>query len=216
MFHVPGMHAGWWACCPHILGTCKSRPRRVAHARDGARPSHASRTRRGRVPRAGDACHVVGTLPPHPGNTLNASRARATHPGRVAHIHAQNASWTRDWDVHRPGRVPHAWDGFCTFPGCGGSVPTTWHASPARGTRPRRVGRVLRAERVLDARLGHALSQACGTRPGRILRVPRMRGQCAHHPARVPGMWNTPPMRRTHTHPLRRVINYFTLLIYVL
>src|SRR6266481_4028813 len=92
---------------------------------------------------------MVGTLPPHPGNTLNTSWARATRPGHV-------------------------------------------------GTRTH-------AEGVLDARLGHALSQVCGTCLGQLLHVPRMWGQCAHHPARVPGTWNMPLMRQTHsvrrTHP---------------
>src|SRR6266481_6077294 len=26
MFHAPGTHARWWACCPHILGTHRSCP----------------------------------------------------------------------------------------------------------------------------------------------------------------------------------------------
>src|SRR6266481_4427517 len=58
-----------------------------------------------------------------------------------------------------------------------------------------------------DARLGCALSWACATCPGRLLHVPRMWGQHAHHLARVPGMWNTPLMHHMRTHTLRYVIN---------
>src|SRR6266481_3449114 len=98
VFHMLGTRAGWWACCPHILGTCRSHPRHVPHAWDSACPSHMSRTHRGHVPHTGDM--------------------------------------------------------FSVFPGCGGSVPTMWHMSPACGTR---------AEPVLDMRLGCAPSRACAT-----------------------------------------------------
>src|SRR6266481_3757459 len=141
MFHVPGTRAGWWARCPRILGTHRIRPGRVPHAWDGACPSHASRTRRGRVPRAGDACRMVGTLPPHPGNVQKPSQACGTRPGRCTSQSRVQDAFCTCTRATRPGHVAHARDAFSVFPGCGGSVPTTWHASPARGTRPQRVGR---------------------------------------------------------------------------
>src|SRR6266481_9407666 len=45
VFHTPGTRAGWWACCPHILGTRRSCPGHVPHTWDSACPSRMSRTR---------------------------------------------------------------------------------------------------------------------------------------------------------------------------
>src|SRR6266481_4065262 len=98
-------------------------------------------------------CHTPGTAFAHSQDVGEVCPPSCTRPQRVEH--APDASWTRDWDMHHPRRVAHARDGFYVFPGCGGSVPTIQHVSPARGTRPRR------------------------------------------------------PTRRTRTHALRRVINYF-------
>src|SRR6266481_881698 len=42
VFHAPGTHAGWWARCLHILGTCKRCPGHVEHAWDSAHPSCVS------------------------------------------------------------------------------------------------------------------------------------------------------------------------------
>src|SRR6266481_6077377 len=115
-----------------------------------------------------------------------------------------------------PGHVPHAWDGACPS-----RASRTRSAHRTRVTRRGRVPRAGDACRMVGMLPPHPgnlqkLSQAFGTRPGRLLRVPRMWGQHAHHLACVPGAWNTPPTRRTCTHALRHVINYFTLLIYVL
>src|SRR6266481_7860273 len=131
MFHALGTHARWWACCHHILGTHRSHPRHVPHARDGAHPSCTSD-----ASGACSTCQMVGMLPPHPGNMQKLSRTCSTHPGCVA----------------------RARDMFSMFPGCGGGMPTMWHVSPAHGTCPRRVRHILCTERVLDTRLGCALS----------------------------------------------------------
>src|SRR6266481_4130722 len=94
-------------------------------------------------------CHTPGMAFAHSQDVGAACPPSCTHPRRVEHAPdasdafcAQNASWTRDWDMHRPRHVAHARDGFYVFPGCGGSVPTIRHVSPARGTHPRRVARV--------------------------------------------------------------------------
>src|SRR6266481_4507935 len=104
-------------------------------------------TRLGRVACARDAFSVFpgcgGSMP----TMWHASLACGTCPQHVGCVlHAQNVSWMCDWDMHCPRCVAHAWDSFCVFPGCGGSMPTIRHASPACGTCPRHVRCILDAQ----------------------------------------------------------------------
>src|SRR6266481_5637323 len=97
-------------------------------------------------------CDASGVCSMHQGHVPDGGHAA---PTSWEHVEAVPGMWHMPGMVHvpvvHPGRVARALDTFSMFPGCGGSVPTMWHASLARGTHPRRV---------LDARLGCAPSRA--------------------------------------------------------
>src|SRR6266481_52485 len=120
-------------------------------------------THRGHVPRAGDTCQMVGTLPPHPGDTQKPSRACGTHLG-------QCTSQSRVQDVLCAQNMSNA-SGACST--CRGHVPHGRHAAPTSWEHAECVPGMCHtsqmchahthAECILDVRLGHAPSQACGT-----------------------------------------------------
>src|SRR6266481_3074050 len=62
-------------------------------------------TCQGCVPRAGDACWMVGTLPPHPGNTQKLSRACATCLGRCMSQSRVQDAFCACTRAMRPGHV---------------------------------------------------------------------------------------------------------------